>query len=362
MNSSEDDGFVLPAVKNKTTHASSVVVVAGWLLPSYSPPLLGWWIRDTTAGIALFWHRKPIFIHQLSKVIAVKIEMQPALKKVKGLIGEAQTSIERCLDEISDRQEEESPLKETIAERKCFWKIQKIGKHLSAAAECLPPTVEECPESGIPLSSSSSNSSSSSSSSNNNEMMTCTSTSAHASMNTGRVPAVAPMMDCGSSTPWQNSPAVQNNNVSSASLSAQMCGASPNPSTVATVPPATHSARLPITPLPVKNLPGLYDPDEQLLKRFERPVEESTPQSDLPKWLQASKGYWSVLRERKKLQKLPMIPLELPTIQPAAATGFEAWTTIPRYCAECVITTPDVGVPHEDIDLSSDRMYVSFFL
>jgi len=31
------------------------------------------------------------------------------------------------------------------------------------------------------------------------------------------------------------------------------------------------------------------------------------------------------------------------------------------YCAECVVTTPNVGVAHEDIDLSSDRMYVSGF-
>ena len=179
----------------------------------------------------------------------------------------------------------------------------------------------------------------------------------------GHVPVVDSMMDCGSSaTQWHNSSTAHNNRM--ASLHAQICGAtSPNPWPASSIP-VTHSSRLPITPLSVKNLPGLYDPDEQLLKRYERPVGETTPHSDLPKWLQASKGYWSVLRERKKLQQLPMIPAEVPTIQPAAvaAIGLETSSTnIPRYCAECVITTPDVGVPHEDIDLSSDRMYVLLF-
>ena len=119
-----------------------------------------------------------------------------------------------------------------------------------------------------------------------------------------------------------------------------------------TNPPYDTSSRMQVATTPVMhNVPGLYDPEDLLLKRFEHQVVEGTPQqADHPRWLQTSKGYWTLLRERKKLQKS----------ESPSKVAID-WTRIPRYCAECVVTTPDVGVACEDIDLSSDRMYMSGF-
>ena len=233
---------------------------------------------------------------------------------MRSLIAGAQESVARALSEIADREHDiDSPTQETVAERKRYWKIQKISKHLSAAADYVPEDDDSWNgwQQVMPA--------------------TVSSASAPSSSASTLLPMAAP------SAPGS----------SSYSSSLSFLGNPFQPGAL-----GTSSSR----PPKIKNLPGLHDPEDQLLRRFGEQVGAATPQSGLSQWLHASKGYWSVLRERRKLQRLGPPPgVSAPPPAPANRTS------IPRYCAECVVTTPNVGVAREDIDLSSDRMYVSGF-